>query len=440
MALYDPLDGRRNGGDAGASSMPVITINVDGDLQGREADVAFVVGSIFAQPEFADVRAELVAHVSRSPVANHTDVVAGVIDFLRVERERGDAARAALLTCLDQRLQEHLQEAVETRQAYLSRKRDIHKVFWPKLADLPKSDLVIGRIPLIDKSTPVSSAGSCFATYVRDALVSLGFNYLETEANRNASAAWGLIFNAMAFRQLVEFAFGMRERPRVLFPLRVPREATWLDPNKPLFMDPIREQIYFSSIEEYAASYDRNRDACRQAFERCELFIFTLGMSEIWQYKLDGSAMAMEPKSVPAFLVSKRILTAQDTTEELERALQLLRAHNPKLKLLLTVSPVPLHATFRGDDMHVVTANCCSKSALRAAADELCRRHPDHVFYFPAYEKIMYCTPDPWTEDGRHPTDRAVAGVMELFLRTFLKDGVQLAVPTMGAPAPSASA
>jgi hypothetical protein len=52
----------------------------------------------------------------------------------------------------------------------------------------------------------------------------------------------------------------------------------------------------------------------------------------------------------------------------------------------------------------------------------------------------MYCTEDPWGEDGRHPTDRAVAGVMELFLRTFLKDGVQLRTPTFEAsPSPVGS-
>jgi len=342
---------------------------------------------------------------------------------------------AALLDRLAECLDEHLQEATENRQAYLSRKRDIHKVFWPKLADLTKSDLVVGRTPLLDRDTPVSSAGSCFATYVRNAMLNLGFNYIQTEDNLVASAAWGLIFNAMAFRQLVGFAFGVRERPRVLFPMRAPREATWLDPNKPIYMDPIREQVFFSSPEEYAERYEAHRVACRKAFEQCELFIFTLGMSEVWQYKLDGSAMAMEPKSVPAFLVHKRILSAQDTVDEIEQALRLLHAHNPRLKLLLTVSPIPLHATFRGDDMHVITANSYSKSALRAAADELCRRHPDHVLYFPAYEKITYASVDPWTEDGRHVTDRAVAGVMELFLRTFLKDGVQMKVPTLPAEA-----
>jgi hypothetical protein len=430
MTPNDPINQIRADG---APTAPVITINVDGALQGHAVDIAFIVGSIFGDPEFADVRDEMIAHIARSTIANYADVVAGAIDFMRIERERGNGARTALLDRLGQCLDEHLKEATENRQAYLSRKRDIHKVFWPKLADMTKADLVVGRLPLLDHSTPVSSAGSCFATYVRDALISLGFNYVETEANRMASAAWGLIFNAMAFRQLVEFAFGVRERPRVVFPIRVPREATWLDPNKPLFMDPIREQIYFSSVEEYAEKYEQHRAACRKAFEQCELFIFTLGMSEVWQYKLDGSAMAMEPKSVPAFLVNKRILSAEDTVEEIEQALQLLRANNPRLKLLLTVSPVPLHATFRGDDLHVITANCYSKSALRAAADELCRRHPDHVLYFPAYEKIMYCTEDPWGEDGRHPTDRAVAGVMELFLRTFLKDGVQLRTPTFEA-------
>jgi len=421
--------------DPTAPSAPVITIHVDGSLQGRAVDVAFVIGSIFWQPAFADLRAPMLAHVTRSPVANYTDVVAGVIDFIRVERERDDGTRAALLDRLAECLDEHLQEATENRQAYLSRKRDIHKVFWPKLADLTKSDLVVGRTPLLDRDTPVSSAGSCFATYVRNAMLNLGFNYIQTEDNLVASAAWGLIFNAMAFRQLVEFAFGVRERPRVLFPMRAPREATWLDPNKPIYMDPIREQVFFSSPEEYAERYEAHRVACRKAFEQCELFIFTLGMSEVWQYKLDGSAMAMEPKSVPAFLVHKRILSAQDTVDEIEQALRLLHAHNPRLKLLLTVSPIPLHATFRGDDMHVITANSYSKSALRAAADELCRRHPDHVLYFPAYEKITYASVDPWTEDGRHVTDRAVAGVMELFLRTFLKDGVQMKVPTLPAEA-----
>lgn len=94
---------------------------------------------------------------------------------------------------------------------------------------------------------------------------------------------------------------------------------------------------------------------------------------------------------------------------------------NPDLKLIITVSPVPFHATFRGSDNHVVSANCHSKSMLRVVAEEFSKRHPD-VWYFPSYESVMYCTKNPWGEDKRHVSEEAVQKVMTLFSRMFLSD------------------
>jgi hypothetical protein len=58
---------------------------------------------------------------------------------------------------------------------------------------------------------------------------------------------------------------------------------------------------------------------------------------------------------------------------------------NPKLRFILTVSPVPLTATASGD--HVLVATTRSKSILRgvcaALADEF-----DNLDYFPSYEII----------------------------------------------------
>ena len=45
---------------------------------------------------------------------------------------------------------------MEAGNAYLSRKRDIRKVVWPKLAELGKADLLVKRIPLIDRTTPIA--------------------------------------------------------------------------------------------------------------------------------------------------------------------------------------------------------------------------------------------------------------------------------------------
>src|SRR2546429_614318 len=77
---------------------------------------------------------------------------------------------------------------------------------------------------------------------------------------------------------------------------------------------------FAEAVGAYEASYEEHRENCRRAFETCEIFIFTLGMSEVWEYKLDGPAMAMEPKAVPPFLVNQRGLTTADNVEELERA------------------------------------------------------------------------------------------------------------------------
>jgi len=65
--------------------------------------------------------------------------------------------------------------------------------------------------------------------------------------------------------------------------------------------------------------------------------------------------------------------------------------YNPACKLLVTISPVNLWATFRRD-LDVISAGCNSKSTLRAAADEFVARH-ENVFYFPAFEMATIYQP-----------------------------------------------
>ena len=54
----------------------------------------------------------------------------------------------------------------------------------------------------------------------------------------------------------------------------------------------------------------------------------------------------------------------------LDRADDILRRYNPGVKLIVSLSPVPLHATFRHETEHVVEANMYSKSVLRVAAGD----------------------------------------------------------------------
>ena len=70
----------------------------------------------------------------------------------------------------------------------------------------------------------------------------------------------------------------------------------------------------------------------------------------------------------------------------MEAFLARARALNPRLEVLLTVSPVSLMATATPRQVSVATVY--SKSVLRAVAGELCDAH-DFIDYFPSYDMIV---------------------------------------------------
>jgi hypothetical protein len=97
---------------------------------------------------------------------------------------------------------------------------------------------------------------------------------------------------------------------------------------------------------------------------------------------------------------------------------EILKAHNSRVEIICTLSPIALHATFRGDTEHVVTANAHSKAVLRVAAEEFSSRFSD-VHYFPSYETVTTATEQPWMADQRHVSEIAVTKVMGLFHQMF---------------------
>jgi len=229
----------------------------------------------------------------------------------------------------------------------------------------------------------------------------------------DASAAWGIIFNNPSFRQLVERAFGLREVPRILW-----SSHAWEGDNG-YYMDPFREEIKFSSPEEYMANCDAHISAARDALTRAEVFIITLGLNEIWQFKMDGSVFSRSPWRIAPSFVEQRTLTVEENVAELELMLDILRRFNPNVKVIVSLSPVPLHATFLHERYHVVEANMHSKSVLRVAAQEFVEKS-DEVYYLPSFELITFGIKDPWKEDQRHVNPQAVTRVMEMFREMFV--------------------
>jgi hypothetical protein len=103
----------------------------------------------------------------------------------------------------------------------------------------------------------------------------------------------------------------------------------------------------------------------------------------------------------------------------LERVHALLtRFGHPELQIVVTVSPVPMMATFSNQD--VVVANTYSKSLLRTVAQHWAAAH-ENVHYFPSYEIVLNSErAHAWGEDLRHVEPRVTNHIMELFLATYL--------------------
>ena len=123
----------------------------------------------------------------------------------------------------------------------------------------------------------------------------------------------------------------------------------------------------------------------------------------------------------------------EEVTADLSAAIHELRAVNPKLKVILTVSPVPLVAT--AEDAHVLVATTLSKSVLRVAAGTVAAREPD-VAYFPSYEIITgpQARGRYFAEDLRSVTEEGVDRVMALFFEHATFGGESPCAPELGAP------
>jgi hypothetical protein len=165
-------------------------------------------------------------------------------------------------------------------------------------------------------------------------------------------------------------------------------------------------------------------DTTMAAVRGCRTVIVTLGLSEIWEDCQTGIVMNATPlaqmwQSYPDRF-RFRVASCDETLEQLEVLHSMLSLHCvADFQVVVSVSPIPLGATFR--EMDVVVANAASKAVLRAAADQWSRQH-ENVHYFPSYEIILSSSQTgTWMDDFRHCSIDVIKYVMEVFLSDFVE-------------------
>jgi hypothetical protein len=214
----------------------------------------------------------------------------------------------------------------------------------------------------------------------------------------------------------------------------VPEDDVWAGPGG-IFIDAFRPQIQpngFASIMELMRQRDCHFSAVRRAVEEADVFIFTLGLTEAWESVADGSVYPICPgvSGLGKFDKQKYRFanySVSSIVSDLRAAINMIREHNDRIKIILTVSPVPLIAT--AEDRSVLVSTTYSKSALRVAAEEI-SGDDDRIAYFPSYEIITgnFNRGAYFAKDLRTVTETGVQHVMRLFLRHYT-DGMSVREP-----------
>jgi hypothetical protein len=238
--------------------------------------------------------------------------------------------------------------------------------------------------------------GSCFAESIGSLLTESKFC---TDVN-----PFGILFNptsiAMAIRQLLE-----------------PKERSAPD----LFF---YEGLYhsfshhssFSSVSEADCLHKINERLRNSSgnFQNINRLCITFGTAYVYRLKESGQVVANCHK-LPEKRFDRQRLSISQITDEWEELLSTLFNKNESLRCIFTVSPI----RHWKDGIH---ENQLSKSTLLLAIEQIQRRFPEQVSYFPAYEVMMDELRDYrfYADDMLHPSNIAVRYIQERFVETYM--------------------
>lgn len=171
-------------------------------------------------------------------------------------------------------------------------------------------------------------------------------------------------------------------------------------------------------LDEAVQKMNASMQVLRQGLKNSKHLIITLGSSFAYRYKETGQLVA-NCHQFPADYFEKVLLKADEITDLLQQMIEEIRAFNPEINMLFTVSPVR-HAR------DGVVANNRSKAQLIEAIHRLCEEN-EECAYFPAYEWVIDVLRDyRWYDlDLVHPNYAATDSVFEQFCAICLDDWTQ---------------
>lgn len=140
--------------------------------------------------------------------------------------------------------------------------------------------------------------------------------------------------------------------------------------------------------------------------------VFTLGTNHVYVERATGEIVDNCQKR-PQREFEERELTVEECADTLREAITLLRQANPKINVIITVSPIRYAKYgYHGSQL--------SKAVLLLAADKVIKEEGERVYYFPAYEIVNDELRDYrfYKVDMLHPNEQAIEYIWEQLVAT----------------------
>lgn len=244
-----------------------------------------------------------------------------------------------------------------------------------------RTEISPGKAPFtIEHNQTVVTIGSCFADMIGERLKNYKFDV--------AANPFGTTFNPASIFQLLSISIEQKFNP---FPAAL--GEVWYDHQ-------FHSEISALSAEELHQLSNERIAATTKALARASTLIITLGTAWVYRH-VDKNVIVNNCHKQSGRYFKKELLSVKHILEDFEILYNKLKAFNPGIRIIFTVSPVRhIKDTFQ--------LNSVSKSILIAAAHYICEQHND-CHYFPAYEIQMDDLRDYryYAEDMIHPSAQA---------------------------------
>ncbi len=165
-----------------------------------------------------------------------------------------------------------------------------------------------------------------------------------------------------------------------------------------------------------------------QIIKSSNVFILTLGVAPAFFDRATGEFVLPRSTALNSRVLAEkyrfRTTSVQENVDNVLYVLDFVRKISPGIKFVVTVSPVPLVASFEYES--AVQADCLSKSTMRLVAHEVVNNSDiSNILYWPSFEVFRWAGSHAGNyyaaDDGAawHVSEEKVAGTINAFIEMF---------------------